>query len=159
MRTRWRGSRGRRPFVLIRPYTYILADVRIWKSIFRICWHHTSICWGYIRICWLIYVNIRMCWLIYVHIRLCWLIYVHGQVRDANAVAWIEGKKTGSSFPGYFFRAKRKQLNRKQLKRKQIKRKQLKTFQQLSPESQGQNLAVTVLYVPYSLDSGLRTAP
>ena len=29
------------------------------------------------------------------------------------------------------------------------------TFQGLSPESQGQNLALTVVYVPYSLDSGL----
>ena len=30
---------------------------------------------------------------------------------------------------------------------------QLKSFQGLSPESQGQNLALTVLFVPYSLDS------
>jgi len=31
--------------------------------------------------------------------------------------------------------------------------------QGLSPASQGQNLAVTVLYVPYSLDSGWGAAP
>ena len=36
--------------------------------------------------------------------------------------------------------------------RVRAKREQLKTF---LPESQGQNLAVTVLYVPCSLDSGL----
>ena len=37
------------------------------------------------------------------------------------------------------------------------KRERLKIFQGLSPESQGQNLVVTVLYVPYSLVIGLIT--
>ena len=35
------------------------------------------------------------------------------------------------------------------------KRKHLKTFQGFLPESQGQNLALTVLFVPNSLESGL----
>ena len=35
------------------------------------------------------------------------------------------------------------------------KRDQLKIFKRLLPESRGQNLAVTVLYVPSSLGSGL----
>ena len=35
-------------------------------------------------------------------------------------------------------------------------RGQLERFYGLLPENQGQNLAVTVLYVPYSLDSGER---
>ena len=30
----------------------------------------------------------------------------------------------------------------------------LKRFEELSPESQGQNLALTVSYAPHSLDSG-----
>ena len=34
------------------------------------------------------------------------------------------------------------------------KRGQLKRFSELSPESKGQHLALTVLYVPNSLDSG-----
>jgi hypothetical protein len=34
------------------------------------------------------------------------------------------------------------------------KREQLKIFQGLLPQSHGQNLAWTVLYVPHSLDSG-----
>jgi len=38
----------------------------------------------------------------------------------------------------------------------QAKRGQLKRFQGLLPESQGQNRALTVLYVPNSLDSGTR---
>ena len=37
----------------------------------------------------------------------------------------------------------------------QAKRGQRKRFQGLLPESQGQNLALTVLHVLYSLDSGL----
>jgi len=36
----------------------------------------------------------------------------------------------------------------------QAKREQLKKLYGLLPESQGQNLALTVLYVPHSLDSG-----
>ena len=39
------------------------------------------------------------------------------------------------------------------------KMEQLKTFKRLSPESQGQNQDSTVLYVPYSADSGLLTPP
>ena len=39
----------------------------------------------------------------------------------------------------------------------QAKGEQPKTIQGLSPESQGQNLALTVLHVPYSLDSGRTT--
>ena len=46
----------------------------------------------------------------------------------------------GSLFVVYRFRAKTKQLE---------------TVEGLLPESQGQNLALTVLYVPYSLDSCL----
>ena len=38
------------------------------------------------------------------------------------------------------------------------KREQLTTFHGLFPESRGQNRALTVLYVPYSLDSGPTTA-
>ena len=38
--------------------------------------------------------------------------------------------------------------------RSRARREQLKRFLGLLPESQGQNLAVTVLYVPHSLDSG-----
>ena len=39
------------------------------------------------------------------------------------------------------------------------KRQHLKMFQCLFPQSQGQNLALTVLYVPHSLDSGSRAKP
>ena len=38
----------------------------------------------------------------------------------------------------------------------QAKRKRLEKFQGLLPERQGQNLAMTVLYVPHSLDNGRR---
>ena len=38
----------------------------------------------------------------------------------------------------------------------QAKRKHIQRFQGILPESQDQNLAVTVLYAPSSLDSGLR---
>ena len=45
--------------------------------------------------------------------------------------------------------------HRKQFKLSfRAKREQLKSFSGLAPESQGQNLALTVLYLPYSLDSG-----
>ena len=37
------------------------------------------------------------------------------------------------------------------------RRGQLETLEGLLPDSQGQNLALTVLYMPYSLDSGTRT--
>ena len=36
------------------------------------------------------------------------------------------------------------------------KREPLQRFYGLSPESQGQSLALTVVYVPYSLDSGYK---
>jgi hypothetical protein len=36
----------------------------------------------------------------------------------------------------------------------QAKKEQLKTFEGLRPESRNQNLALTVLYAPYSPDSG-----
>jgi len=36
-------------------------------------------------------------------------------------------------------------------------RQKLRRVHGLSPESRGQNLALTVLYVPHSLDSGKRT--
>ena len=39
--------------------------------------------------------------------------------------------------------------------KKKKKREQVETFEGLLPESQGQNQALTVLYVPHSLDSGL----
>jgi len=38
--------------------------------------------------------------------------------------------------------------------RSRIEREQFERFQRFYPESQGQNLALTVLCVPYSLDSG-----
>ena len=38
--------------------------------------------------------------------------------------------------------------------RLRVKREQLRMFCLHSPESRGQNLALTVVYVPYSLDSG-----
>ena len=39
------------------------------------------------------------------------------------------------------------------------RREELKRFKGLLPESQGQNLALTVLYVPYLLDSGRGSTP
>ena len=47
--------------------------------------------------------------------------------------------------------------------RVRAKRKQFKTFEGLLPENPGLNLALTVLHVPYSLDSeikiGLKAEP
>ena len=43
------------------------------------------------------------------------------------------------------------------ISRFRAKREQLKRVQGLLPERSGQNLALTVLYVPYSLDSGHTT--
>jgi hypothetical protein len=39
------------------------------------------------------------------------------------------------------------------LRKKELQPSEEKMFQGLSPESQGKNLAVAVLYVPHSLDS------
>ena len=50
-------------------------------------------------------------------------------------------------------------ISRAQVKRQMMafrfraEREQLETFEALLPKSQGQNLALTVLYVPYSLDA------
>jgi hypothetical protein len=45
------------------------------------------------------------------------------------------------------------------ISRFRAKRTQLKPFEGLSPEIQGHNLAVTVLHVPFSLDSGSSFPP
>jgi hypothetical protein len=44
-------------------------------------------------------------------------------------------------------------------RRFEANREQVEKHQGLSPGSQGQNVALTVLYVPYSLESGVDAAP